>query len=157
MARTSDERRNAPARTRGTVLTRCYLCGWEGEASHCGLLDCPMKNAAPQGSSTDESRRTLERAQSGQPLGNDAIGKVKCGDSSVSRSVEHEPAAAAPCPTCKGIRYRTCSDCKQGVNSFGDFREGRLKPEMYPTLSDWYRQERKQDRDVERPLQPDRR
>ena len=60
------------------------------------------------------------------------------------------------CPTCKGIRYRACPECKQGVNSFPDFREGRLKPQMYPTLSDWYRDgERKQDRDVERPLQPD--
>ena len=78
---------------------RCYLCGFDPldpKVSTCGLVDCPLKNAAPQGSSTDESRRTLERAQSGQPLGNDAIGKVKCGDSSVSRSVEHEPADAAP-------------------------------------------------------------
>jgi len=29
-------------------MTRCYLCDWEGEASHCGLLDCPRKIAAPQ-------------------------------------------------------------------------------------------------------------
>ena len=62
-----------------------------------------------------------------------------------------------PCPTCKGIRYRTCTDCKQGVNSFADFREGRLKPEMYPTLTDWYREgERQTFRDAERPLQPEK-
>ena len=64
---------------------------------------------------------------------------------------------AAKCPTCTGIRYRTCPDCKQGANSFADFREGRLKPEMYPTLADWYREgERQTFRDAERPLQPEK-
>lgn len=55
-----------------------------------------QNDATPQGDSAGESRSTLERAQGGQFAGNDAADKGKCGDSSVSRSAEHEPARVAP-------------------------------------------------------------
>ena len=51
-------------------------------------------------------------------------------------------ASATPddCRACKGIRFKTCPDCKRGPNSFPDHREGRLKPPLYPTLADWHRE-----------------
>jgi hypothetical protein len=44
------------------------------------------------------------------------------------------------CPACKGIRFKRCSSCGEEVNSFHDFRDYQRPPQMYPTLSDWYRE-----------------
>ena len=39
--------------------------------------------------------------------------------------------------SCKGIRFKTCPDCKRGPNSFPDHRERQSKPQIYETMTDW--------------------
>ena len=65
---------------------RCYLCGWPQSlmTSHCGLLDCPRKIAAPQ---MPVSART---------------GDAPTADGTSGWSLASS-AVAAPCPTCKVI------------------------------------------------------
>ena len=42
------------------------------------------------------------------------------------------------CPTCKGVRYKTCPNCKQPVNSYLDFREGRPAKQVYETRTEYH-------------------
>ena len=70
---------------------RCYLCGFDWldpKVSICGLLDCPMKNAAPQGQVNAGERRSA-----GIPhIERDALARAT-GNSQQARC---NPADAAP-------------------------------------------------------------
>jgi hypothetical protein len=41
------------------------------------------------------------------------------------------------CKTCKGIRYKSCHDCGQKPNSFGDFRDSQRPRQVYETQREW--------------------
>jgi hypothetical protein len=60
------------------------------------------------------------------------------------------------CPRCRDIRFKLCFTCGRGQNSFCDFRDYGTKPQMYPMLTDWYRdgERRPEPRVPERHLQP---
>mgnify|MGYP001592521375 CR=1 FL=1 len=58
------------------------------------------------------------------------------------------------CPLCKGIRYKRCLSCGEGVNSFGDFRD-RSRTQIYETVREWREVNGTPEQDVpERKLQP---
>ncbi len=75
--------------------TRLFIAANYWREKYMALKENALTNAAPQGDGAGESRNTLERAHIRQLLGHDASDKGKSGDSSVSRSAVHEPAAAA--------------------------------------------------------------
>ena len=70
---------------------RCYLCGFDPldpKVSTCGLVDCPLKNAAPQGQVNAGERRSA-----GIPhIERDALARAT-GNSQQARC---NPADAAP-------------------------------------------------------------